>query len=516
MLKWVSILAIILWLCVGCTDGLPQSVPETDEEIHGQPAQKATLIFPVSVESSTHRQYAENLLLEQGIAIEFMGYDKDSGYLDFEHYLAYCKEIYEGRNNVFVIYPAEFHRWIGHYQDLFQEISAVYQSNAPRHHDRFIGFNDTAEQFGVPIALDNTNHRLAILIRNEYLAEYKEPITTAKEYEAFLNWASQYIRDGRKPGAFPLFVYEMAYHNAYVPFELFMPEWGYISLSPAFPINIGGLYAPISQVHANASEIKALEGLPHLKEGVLRLRAWMDNGWMDAKNPMEWNAALIEQYASLIVNTGDYSTRNLDYWFPDRSMRVDARDCTLFVLYPDQLPNPREDRGKVLYYAAMMKGTEDPGSFFTFIEWLYSNEGNYRLFTGQETAVQDPMPLLEKSYGQWSALSFFQYTPWTRSSPFAPSNYAEAMTSITNTEHPLVRYLIHHEEDVHKLMNTLFDRADYQTIGERENAYIDLFRTIFIRRHSDPESILDSFYEQRNPRTQAFEAKIQRLFEAAE
>jgi hypothetical protein len=512
--RLLTIGLILILLTTGCTnDTTNKNKDNNDNKPTIEPPQEintetVTLVVPNSIENEEYKEYAEKLLADRGIYIEFIGYDKGSGYIDNQDYLNYCQDIKTERENVVMFFDGPVPE--NNAAELFEDVSGIYETLAPKHHELF---SIEGDDYSVVTSVNDgiQSQRLAVLVRNEYLEDFQESIRTATDYEAFLEWAHENIKDGRTPGLIPAFMYEKAYHNTYVPYEIFMLELGYTSLAPAMPINIGGLYIENEQNPVEDAEIYALESLPEFKEVALKLGEWVRNDWIDVVN-YEEAIPDINRYATVIINPADYSSRQLEHWFPDKSMRIDATGFSMFILYPDKTPDPWLGSFQPLYYAYVLNGSDNPNSFFTFIEWLYSEEDNYREFMGLNTDEGHEVP--DQAYQQWPALTFFYNSKWAPISSVAPSNYEEEMSQLTHYNLPVLEQLTYNRASMDKIQASLWNKKDYQSIAEREKAHRQLMRNLFIAKNDDPGALIDQFIVQQEYAAE-LESKIKRLIDEA-
>lgn len=219
-----------------------------------------------------------------------------------------------------------------------------------------------------------------------------------------------------------------------------------------------------------------------------------------------------DKYASVVVNPTDYSSRQLEHWFPGKQMRIDATEFSMFILYPDEMPDPWLDTIQPLYYAYVLKGSTNLNEFFKFIEWLYSDENNYREFTGQNLDGANSMP--DQAYRQWSALTYFYNSKWNPISSVAPCNYEDEMSQLTNFNLPVMELLTEKRISMDKIQANLWTQNDYNSIGNREKSYIQLIRNLFIAKNEDPGAIIDNFIE-RQEYTEELELKIKSLINEA-
>lgn len=245
--RLLTIGLILILLATGCSNGTTNNSNNNDNNDSNptiEPPQElntetVTLVIPNSIENEDYKEFAENLLADRGISIEFVGFEKGSGYINNQKYFDFCVDIRDEHENLIMFFewPVSESNSI----DLFEDISGIYETLAPRHHELF---SIEGDNYSVVTSVNDgiQSQRLAVLIRNEYLDEYEGSIRSATDYEAFLEWASENIKDDRTPGLIPAFMYEKTYHNTHVVFDIFMPELGYTSLAPALPINISGLY----------------------------------------------------------------------------------------------------------------------------------------------------------------------------------------------------------------------------------------------------------------------------------
>ncbi len=513
MFKLSRLLSLGLILIILATPGCSKEINKDKEPLVEAPkeldTQMVTVVVPVSIENEQYKQYAEKLLLVHGFDLEFVGYDKGQGYMDYEAYLDFCMDINKERENVVMIMDSQVPN--SNAAEIFEDVTDKYKSLAPKHFEMFSN-KDEKEQYGIVTAANYgiQSQRLAVLVRNEYLENYDKSIRTATEYEAFLEWAHENIEDGRTPGLIPAYLYEKAYHNTYVPYDLFMPELGYISLAPALPINVGGVYIENKEQPVENTEIFALESLPQFKDAALRLRGWVENDWIDVVN-YELNTPKIEQYASVVVNPADYNSKQLEFWFPGNTMRVDATEFTMFIIYPDEIPNPWLDTFQPVYYAYALKGSDNPGSFLTFIEWLFIEEDNFRLFAGLSTdTADDANKAPDQNYSQWPTLTFFYNSKWADSSSVAPSNYEEEMAQVTNYSLPLIKLLMENKVPLNKMQTEIWNQNDYKSIGDREKAHRQLMRDLYIEKRADSEALIEQFIQQQKY-TKELELKIQQM-----
>lgn len=512
--RLLTIGLIFILLATGCSnDTTNNNKDNNDNKPTIEPPQElntetVTLVIPNSIENEEYKEYAEKLLSDRGISIEFVGFDKGSGYIDNQKYLDFCLDICKDHENVIMFFdgPVPENNAAG----LFEDISDMYARLAPNHHELF---SNEGDSYGIVTSVNDgiQSQRLAVLVRNEYIEEYDGLIRTATDYEAFLEWAHENIKDERTPGLIPAFMYEKAYHNTYVPYDIFMPELGYISLAPALPINIGGLYIKNEKSPVGEVDVFALESLSEFKEAALRLGTWVQNEWINVVNYDE-SIPDIDEYASVVVNPADYSSRQLEHWFPGKSMRIDATEFSMFILYPDEIPDPWKDSFQPLYYAYVLKGSTNSNEFFKFIEWLYSDENNYREFTGQNLDGANSVP--DQAYQQWSALTFFYNSKWTPISSVAPYNYEEEMRELTRFNLPILELLTDNRASIQKTQFELWDQNHYNSIGNREKSYIQLIRNLYIAKNEDPGAIIDNFIE-RQEYTEDLELKIKSLINEA-
>ncbi len=492
LIRLISLVMILMVVLAGCA----RNNPDESERLADPKAtaeETVTVVLPVPLEVDLYTANAEESLFDQWFPLEFMGYGKNSGYIDNQAYLDYCLDISQERNNVVMFFrsPVPEHNAAG----LFEEITEVYRTHAPNHFETYANEEDN---YGVATAVNDRiqSHRLAVLVRNEYLDVYQQSIRTASEYEAFLEWADQNLTDGRKPGLIRANLYEKAYHNTYVPFDLFMPEYGYVSLSPALPINIGGLYTGDEQYSVDDVDVFALESLPQFKEAALKLAEWIQDDWIDVVN-IEDSLPNIEQYASVVVNPADYATGELAFCYPDKAMCVDATDFSMFILYPDRIPNPWMDSFQPLYHAYVLKGSKNPTAFFSFLEWLYHNEDNYRQFTGSDTGPSDDINHVSTQSAQpWPVLSFFYNGRWADLSSAAPANFQSETEKATNFDHPIMHRLIENRSRLDKIQADFWTHSDYAKISDREKAYKQLMGSLFHAVNENPEAVIDQFIQQ--------------------
>ncbi|NLC43308.1 MAG: hypothetical protein GX783_03390 [Clostridiales bacterium] len=512
--RLLTIGLILVLLATGCSNGATNNNKDNnDNKPTIEPPQEintetVTLVIPNSIENEDYKEHAEKLLSDRGFSIKFVGYDKGSGYIDNQKYLDFCLGIGKDHENVVMFFDGPVPE--NNAAELFQDISGMYGILAPKHHELFSNEDD---RYGIVTSVNDgtQSQRLAVLIRNEYYEEYEGSIRSATDYEAFLEWANENIKDDRTPGLIPAFMYEKAYHNTHVAFDIFIPELGYTSLAPALPINIGGLYIKNEQSIVEEVDVFPLDSLPEFKEAALRLGEWVQNEWIDVVN---YDEAIpdIDKYASVVINPADYSSRQLEHWFPGKQMRIEATEFSMFILYPDEMPDPWLDTIQPLYYAYVLKGSTNPNEFFKFIEWLYSDENNYREFTGQNLDGANSMP--DQAYRQWSALTYFYNSKWNPISSVAPSNYEVEMKELTHFNLPILELLTDNRASIQKIQFELWDQNGYNSIENREKSYGQLIRNLYIAKNEDPEAIIEKFVEQQDY-TEELELKIKSLINEA-
>lgn len=471
MLKQIRITALvvsIIFIMTACQASESKtSQPEASSSYSS--SQKVTVVLPLALSDHDYNEIAADL--GQGLfPLEFIGYNKGSGYLDNQAYLDYGLEIGRERDNVVLLFnspvPSQYAA------DYFLDITAHYKAQAAEH---FTLYADPLNPYGVVTALNDglAQNQLAVLVRNEYLFDYPDMISTATEYEAFLAWAAVNLTDGRKPGLVRANLYEKAYYNTYVPFEIFLPEYGYLSLTPALPTNIGGLYIKSSETIA---DVYPLESLAEFKVAALRLAEWMEQGWLDLVDT-EKSLADPDHYASIVVNPADYVSWELDYTYPDLSLRIDASEFSIFPLYPDLIPDPNFAAPQPLFYAYVLQGALDPAAFFAFIDWLHNAKSNYQ---GLPASLQP----------------FFYKASWSEPFDTAPLNFTKAAQQLAGGADPVMQKLSQNRAELRETQSSFWTQSELRSIADREKSYRQLMASMASADKADLAKLLDRFILQ--------------------
>lgn len=437
---FICILVIISFLC-SCntkknnTNELINIEPNISSDIDYDAQEQLTIILEKSVIFPKDEEmgvYASELLAEAGFNVEFIFYDID--YLDFkESYKKYKEflreEIDKGKN---IIFEA-----MGDFQDMISE-ELLYQ----------IGESESDKYFWHIGSRKEYSYQ-GIYVLDELEKEYGKPIESIEEYNGFLIWVKNSY-----PSYTPGLITMMGgIGETYNPISLFAQADGYTRADLA----IGGLTdGGLTQYIRNKDLLvydsivpvvyEAVE-LPFFHEMDLYLSYWNSLGLIEFNNYAKISVPY--KYASIAMNMYDTTNYYGEDYEIDRWQQVDVSDYNLHILSEDgTFPNsPMVIDYDYCTLLAISSKSESQSLAVTFLEWIYENPENYKLFmfgkegvdyennNGKLTFLSNESGL---RYGEWIMHNKFIKDQYDVIMPHFPNNWREVQMLLKDTHHDLL------------------------------------------------------------------------------
>ncbi len=512
-----SLLAIALSLLMifsmpGCRKASENPSQPDEIENYFKELEEVTIVVPLPGSQVKDIEHAEERLRSKGINLHFLVYPKKSGYFNYDDYISFCEKVCREHQNVVMIFKSDAE--ISGYlleksPGLVRDIKTDFEKNAPFYYSKY-QLNNSDKIYDITLGIRDNSipGQLAILVKNEYAEKYGKPIETAEDYAGFLQWASAFNeQDGVIPGYMPVGIYEKSYYNSYVPFDLFAQQYGYITASTVLPMDVGGIYTDLFPKENQG--FYPLENIPEFRTAMLELCTWAKNGWMEFGFAMNIPDDM-SKYASIVVNTLDYVTRDAEFFFANGNITVDAGNYTMFMLYPDRTPNPWNNIIEYNYCAVVSANTKNPESFFRFLDWLIESQQNYdyfhygilntdNSFDGEKTDSIKGEKTESPENGDNNTLTgnkefdCFTIPSFRRISSFAPSNWNDIRKISSKLSIPLLEAFSKNYKTALSLNTRYIQRKDLEKISRRENDYIDFFYSLLSSPQDDAPEKIDAF-----------------------
>ncbi len=282
-----------------------------------------------------------------------------------------------------------------------------YADIAPSYFSEVEVLDNTVVPFGLGKDTILPPH-LGVLVRNELYDEYGGSITTATEYDQFLQWVEsekpQYV-----PALFPP-PYNDNFGFTAVIYNLLLPEMGYLPLD-RYLFEGAGICMDLS-----SGEFIPIEKLPVLDEFIEKAKYW---------NKYQAFRLLTDDYSDItstndaasIVQTSNFYLGD-KFTSPPSSLLYDSNDFTLCILYPDKLPERKFGPYRRGIYA---KEGVDLSEFFYLLEELQTNIDLFtNIYFGEEGVdyqiVNNKLELLETDLHD--AEYFFGFTTYFHNNTF--------------------------------------------------------------------------------------------------
>ncbi len=422
-----------------------------------------------------------NLLLEEnGVSIKFVNQGGIKTQKDLDSINQFLAE------GAAVIIDAQNDRYID--DGLLQELTQ-YEQYAPNY------FKDLPIWNAAKIPIFSFDHEslgnYAVMVRNELLDEYNRPITTASEYDQFLQWV-----ENNKPNYVPLTTLITKPNYGLTNFySLLLPEMGYLPIDTYF-------YDGISLcVDIDSGEIIPVEKLPELDELIEKALYWnkykIFRTESDSYSDIESADTVASFFGQMSMLYNGYSKIIVNK--PEIVFHVE--DFQLCVLYPDKIPQNKSTR----YRLRICGGKEaDLSGLFSFIEKMntdidfYKNiqfgiEGDdYELVNGEIITLENDIH--DEFFGDYLQ-TFRNYTFDETLKPenAPPKQYQEAASEITYPNISDIEKLNKYSSYFLNNVITQLDTTDFAYGLNRRNILNTILNKI---RLQTPVSDIALLYEQ--------------------
>ncbi len=437
-------LSLCMLLFAGCVPA--SSTPPEQASAPPEAAQRESVqvLLGVTFQDDTARlAHLNELVSKAGYDLTFENYRFPGSYSDaaMDAYEDGLAEKLTSNNSVAIV--TEGVRDDLRARNALGDIATATQLTTPAYWDRSLSLAD-GESDCLPASLATyaPSSRVGVLVPADIAERYGKAIRTATDYEEFLRWAKANVPN-KTPGRIPTIEYLYVYNTLPI-LDLFLPEFGYLPVDSLF---MGGCSLCVDL--KDTSKLLQTEQLPIIDEVVTRTKKWSEDGLVDLTDEHSTNVDL-SSYASLLVNTSDFTSTSLAESYPKRNdLHFDASGYVLNVLYPDLLPN-RSQKGPTHY--VVCGPSANPAEFLRFLGDMNDDQELYDTVRlgdkGEDYTVGSDGTIAPADsalgYMLWSMLQRLRNPEreanWTLAG--RPGNWTEEMGNLREVEDPnLTHYL---------------------------------------------------------------------------